>query len=111
MMDIDRYQDMAAITSKTDYWGLDSLVYFTLGLTGEAGEVADKIKKIYRDKQGVLSPEDREAIISEMGDVLWYIAMLADELDVDLSVVAHNNITKLRDRQVRGTLRGSGDDR
>ena len=85
------------------------IVYPALGLAGEAGEVADKVKKILRD--GVDSPEYREQIMLELGDVLWYTAVLAHDLGYNLETVARHNVEKLKARQQRGTLHGSGDDR
>lgn len=82
-----------------------------LGLTGEAGEAADKIKKIIRDKDGVASEEDRAEIVKELGDVLWYVASLARYLDAPLSDVAKGNIDKLESRLQRNKLHGSGDNR
>jgi len=85
------------------------ITYPALGLAGEAGEVADKVKKILRD--GVDSPEYREQIMLELGDVLWYTAVLAHDLGYNLETVARRNVEKLKARQQRGTLHGSGDDR
>lgn len=82
-----------------------------MGLTGEAGEVSDKFKKVIRDKNGVLSPEDREEIIKELGDTLWYIASIARYLDAPLSEVAEKNVEKLYSRLERGVLAGNGDNR
>ena len=82
-----------------------------LGLVGEAGETADKVKKIIRDKGGRASDEDREAIIKELGDVLWYVANVARYLNVSLSEVAEININKLSSRKKRGKLHGAGDER
>ena len=83
-----------------------ALEYLALGLTSEAGEVAGKIKKIIRDGKG-----DKEAIAYEIGDVLWYCAVLASELGVSLNTIMQKNLEKLHDRHSRGTLQGSGDDR
>ncbi len=82
-----------------------------MGLTGEAGEVADKFKKIIRDKDGVVSDGDREAIIKELGDTLWYVASIARYLDAPLSEVAEKNVEKLYSRLERGVLAGDGDNR
>jgi NTP pyrophosphatase (non-canonical NTP hydrolase) len=82
-----------------------------LGLANEAGEVAGKIKKIFRDKGGVISGSDRDALTSELGDVLWYLAQVASELDLSLDRIAEHNITKLADRHSRGKIQGDGDDR
>jgi NTP pyrophosphatase (non-canonical NTP hydrolase) len=89
----------------------NNYIYPTLGLAGEAGEVSEKIKKIIRDKKGIVNDEDRRAIEKELGDVLWYISQLSTELNIDLEEVAKRNIEKLESRLERGTLSGSGDDR
>lgn len=88
-----------------------NFVYPTLGLTDEAGEVAGKVKKIFRDDGGVLTEEKRQDISKELGDVLWYIAQLATELNLDLGDIAQANLDKLASRKERGTLHGSGDNR
>lgn len=82
-----------------------------LGLTGEAGETADKIKKILRDKNGVVSDEDRSSICKELGDTLWYLASIARYLDLPLSEVAEKNVEKLEDRYQRNKIHGAGDER
>lgn len=82
-----------------------------LGLSGEAGEVAEKFKKIIRDKNGVISEDDKQTIVAELGDVLWYIALIADYLDVSLEEVARANLDKLADRANRGAIQSSGDNR
>jgi NTP pyrophosphatase (non-canonical NTP hydrolase) len=86
-------------------------IYPTLGLTGEAGEVADKVKKVIRDRGGVFDADTREAIKLELGDVLWYVAQLASELGYDLNEVADANLQKLSSRAARGRIGGSGDQR
>jgi len=80
-----------------------------LGLAGESGEVAEKIKKMLRDD----IPEEavRESLVKELGDVLWYVANLAHDLSITLDEVAHANVSKLLDRSERGVLQGSGDNR
>jgi NTP pyrophosphatase (non-canonical NTP hydrolase) len=88
-----------------------NLLYPTLGLCGEAGEVAEKIKKMIRDDDGVLSDERRAALSKELGDVLWYLAQLATEAELDLEAIAEANIAKLESRRERNVLQGSGDDR
>ena len=85
-----------------------ALEYLTLGLVGEAGEVANKIKKVIRDKKIFRSEVE---IASEIGDVLWYCAMLADYLDTNLGKIMEDNIDKLQSRKSRGTLGGNGDRR
>jgi NTP pyrophosphatase (non-canonical NTP hydrolase) len=89
----------------------DALAYVALGLTGEAGEIANKVKKILRDKGGMITSEDRTDLSKELGDVLWYLARLADEIGYPLEAIAQNNVDKLRSRQERGVLSGSGDNR
>ncbi len=87
------------------------VIYPALGLVNEAGEVAGKIKKIFRDKEGVISEADKDALKAELGDVLWYIAQVATELDLSLDDIAEYNIAKLMDRLERGKIRGDGDNR
>ncbi len=103
-MNMQYYQKEAARTAI--YKAEHAVLYPALGLAGEAGEVADKVKKILRDDKF-----DRDAIAKEIGDVLWYIAALCRDLNVDMAEVAHQNLAKLRDRQERGKLQGSGDNR
>ena len=86
-------------------------IYPTLGLVGEAGEVADKVKKILRDNNGVFDKNSKDAIKFELGDVLWYISQLSSELGYQLEEVAHANLQKLNSRKKRGKIQGSGDDR
>jgi len=87
------------------------LSYPALGLAGEAGEVAEHAKKAIRDDAGTVTDESRTAMAKELGDVLWYVAQLASELDLDLDEIAEGNLEKLLSRQRRGVLSGSGDDR
>ena len=82
-----------------------------LGLSGESGEIMEKFKKILRDKNGKISEDDRDAIIKELGDVLWYVNSVAHLLDCSLEEVARRNNDKLFSRQSRGKIHGSGDDR
>ncbi len=100
----DAYQDFTDTTAI--YPPEKGLEYTALGLVSEAGEFAGKVKKMIRDKT-----YDTEAMIAELGDVLWYVARAAAELDVHLSDVAKDNIEKLKSRQDRGKLGGSGDSR
>ncbi|VVB51695.1 MazG nucleotide pyrophosphohydrolase domain protein [uncultured archaeon] len=86
-------------------------IYCALGLAGEAGEFADKIKKVMRDGNCDLTADQRKKLIDELGDVCWYVAQLATELGVQLHYVATRNIEKLASRQERGTLHGDGDNR
>ena len=106
----DLYQDAAEATAIYPDKG-DNLYYPALGLAGEAGEVCEKIKKIMRDQKGFVTQESAEEISKELGDVLWYIAALATEINISLSSIAEDNMNKLVDRQERGVLGGSGDNR
>ena len=87
------------------------LAYFGLKLAGESGEVSEKIGKLFRDHDGNIDEERRRDLLLELGDVLWYITGIAEELDASLTEVAAMNIAKLRDREARGVIRGSGDSR
>ena len=82
-----------------------------LGINGEAGEVAEKVKKIIRDKNGVISDEDKLELAKELGDVLWYLAVFAHDLGVPLDNIAEQNLAKLQSRKARGVLGGAGDNR
>src|ERR687896_311705 len=107
-MEFSEYQELSRRTATYPRAGED-MTYPALGLCGEAGEVAEKVKKTLRDDGGVLSDERREALSRELGDVLWYLSQLATEADLD--TIAEENLDKLLSRQERGVLRGSGDDR
>lgn len=109
-MTLDEYQ--AAAHATAIYPGKGSnILYPTLGLCGEAGEVAELVKKMIRDDGHLMTVERREKLILELGDVLWYVAALALELGMSLSSVASRNIDKLASRQANNTLKGSGSDR
>ena len=88
-----------------------NFIYPTLGLAGEAGEIAEKIKKVLRDKNGVIDEETRKEISKELGDVLWYLSQLATEVELSLEEIAALNISKLQSRKDRGQLHGTGDNR
>ena len=109
MKTFEEYQSRANATAI--YPKEHSIIYPSLGLTGEAGEVAVKVKKVLRDDNGELSDDKRTELIKEVGDVLWYIAALCRDLEVTMSEVASINIAKLESRKNRGTLQGSGDNR
>ena len=112
-MQIDDFETYQRESRKT--WGVipmdHPIVYPTLGLANEAGEVAGKIKKIFRDRGGVIGEEDRQALKYELGDVLWYLTQICTELNLTLEEVAAANLEKLFSRLERGQIRGDGDER
>lgn len=109
-MDFNFYQKKSRKTAIYPKRG-KNFVYPTLGLAGESGEVAEKIKKILRDHGGKINKEHKQEISKELGDVLWYVAQIASELKLDLSQVAENNLEKLFSRYKRNKIKGSGDNR
>lgn len=108
-MKFEEYQTQA---SQTAIYGDEyTIVYPALGLVNEAGEVVGKVKKVLRDNGGKFTPEQREMIGDEVGDVLWYMAALCTDLGIPMERIAQNNINKLNSRLARGVLQGSGDKR
>ena len=107
--DLDMYQKVALTTAI--YPREQAIIYPTLGLTGEAGEVANKVKKIIRDDGNKINESLVQEISAEIGDCLWYISVLADDIGCKLSDIANTNIEKLANRQKNGTIHGSGDTR
>jgi len=109
-MDFKTYQTLSRETAL--YPNKDhNFIYPTLGLAGESGEVAEKIKKVIRDENGIVSEQKKIEIEKELGDVLWYVAQIATELGLSLEEVAKKNIEKLFSRKERNVLMGSGDNR
>ncbi len=110
MKDFNTYQ-----TESRKTWGIipmnHPIVYPTMGLVNEAGEVTGKIKKIFRDQNGQITEEDKQSLKNELGDVLWYLTQICTELGLTLEEVAETNIAKLASRQERGKLGGDGDNR
>ncbi len=109
-MDLNQYQHKSRETALYPNQGKNP-IYPTLGLVGEAGEVADKVKKVLRDKDGVFDDEVKQAIKYELGDVLWYISQLSTEFGFKLEDVAVTNLEKLSSRAKRNMISGSGDNR
>lgn len=105
MQSFNEYQEF--VKSMKVYPEQHAIVYPTLGLVGEAGEVSEKVKKYLRGDREL----DREGLLKEMGDPLWYLASLADDLGYTLQDVVDANVAKLSSRKERGVLKGSGDDR
>lgn len=89
----------------------NNFIYPVLGLCGESGEIAEKIKKVIRDESGIVSEPKREEIKKELGDVLWYISQIATELGLSLDGIAKLNIENLQSRMERNKISGSGDNR
>lgn len=114
-MQLNDYQAEAALTAiypdSHDTSSILGLSYTVMGLAGEAGEIANKTKKILRDNDGVITGITQTQIASELGDVLWYVAMTANQLGYPLEVIATWNLNKLAGRADNGTLQGSGDNR
>lgn len=110
METFNQYQDFVIGMKRypTNY----SVIYPALGLAGEAGEVAEKVKKWVRDEGGeIMSLERKEAIALELGDPLWYIGALADDLGMTLQEIVDINVAKLSSRSARGVIHGDGDNR
>jgi len=113
-MTFDEYQKLSretAIYPRDDKNFNYPITYPALGLVSEAGEVAGKIKKIYRDNEGKFEDKHREEIKKELGDVLWYVAQLSSEMGLSMKDVALANLDKLRSRMERNQIKGSGDNR
>jgi len=108
-MQLDAYQQAARRTAIYD--DRHKVIYPALGLASEAGEVAGKVKKALRDHGGAFGPAQIEALKDELGDVLWYVAVLAADLGLSLEAIAEGNVAKLASRQERGALGGEGDRR
>lgn len=113
-MQFDDYQELTKATAVYPEVGTGSIVavnYTGLGASNEAGEIAGKIKKAWRDDNSIVTEKKKVELIAEIGDVLWYLSQLANELDVSLNYIASANLHKLLDRKERGVIGGSGDNR
>lgn len=111
-MDFDEYEKLATRTAT--FGGKQhehQLMYITLGIAGESGEIAEKIKKIVRNDNGIVSDENRESLKREIGDVLWYLSQLSRVLGFHFSEAAKANIDKLADRAARNVIKSTGDHR
>ena len=109
-MDFKTYQKKARLTAQYPDLG-SNYIYPTLGLVGESGEVAEKVKKVIRDKKGIFDDESKKGIKKELGDVLWYVSNLCNEFNFSLDEVALQNLEKLKRRAAEGKISGSGDNR
>ncbi len=111
-MDFDEYQKIATTTATFDGKQEEhKLMYVALGIAGESGEIAEKIKKLIRNNDGKLTDEYRDSLKNEIGDVLWYLSQLSRLLDLPFSEAARANVQKIQDRQARGVIKSSGDNR
>jgi NTP pyrophosphatase (non-canonical NTP hydrolase) len=111
-LDMDSLQGYQEFVRSTKAYSSEyNLVYPILGLANEAGEVAGKLKKIMRDEDGQLSQESFHALVAELGDVLWYVTAVADDLGITISDIFYENYKKLSSRKARGVIKGSGDNR
>lgn len=109
-MDLDEYQKQASAFDKTTNEDrVYSLMYLSMGLAGETGEVVEKMKKIIRNENAEVSDDARELFKKELGDVLWYLSQMAKAFNIPFNVVAQANLEKLADREARGVLKGEGD--
>lgn len=108
-MDLNDYQKKALETAI--YPESHKIIYPTLGLTGEAGECSDKVKKVLRDNAGIFSDEKKLELSKEIGDVLWYVATLSNDIGYTLEEIGQMNIDKLESRKIRNLISGSGDNR
>ena len=109
MLTFREYQERAKTTAVYPGRGEGNFVYPALGLAGESGEVCEKVKKAIRDDGGRLTEERKALLAKELGDVLWYAATMASELELDLGEVAAANLAKLAARKAAGTIHGDGD--
>jgi len=110
-MTFDEYQKRALTTVISSSDAFKDSLHWVLGINGEAGEVAEKVKKIIRDQDGVMTKADKQALGKEIGDVLWYLAVFAHDLGLSFDDIAQANLAKLKSRKARGALQGSGDNR
>lgn len=110
-MTFNEYQKLATTTSTIDPKSVTAPYYFALGLNGEAGEIAEKMKKIIRNHDNDMSQLDLEDFKKELGDVLWYVSMMTTQVGLSLEDVANTNLAKLADRKARDVIRSTGDNR
>ena len=113
-MTFDQYQQKALTTAYTNPKYVDTLMdktIWVMGISGEAGEVVEKWKKIVAYKKGKITKADKEELKKELGDVVWYIAVLADSLGLSFEEVMQLNVKKLADRKKRNVIKGAGDNR
>lgn len=110
-MQFNEYQNEATKYSVVRGEHLPKLMYLSLGVAGEAGELANRVKKLYRDNEGKVNPETREKLKLELGDMLWYISEISNLLEYDFEYIAKANLEKIEKRKQEGTIKGDGDSR
>ncbi len=110
-MNFNEYQKKALTTASTTGDEFKDIMHWALGVNGEAGEIAERLKKIIRDKKGKVSEADKQELGREIGDVLWYLSVLAHHLGLPFEEIAEANLSKLQSRKKRGVIGGSGDNR
>ena len=110
-MTFDEYQKQALTTAHSTYEPLMQQTIWAMGVAGEAGEVVEKWKKIVAYKEGVTTEADLADLAKELGDVVWYIAVMADSLGLSFDDIMQRNVKKLQDRKDRGVITGAGDNR
>jgi NTP pyrophosphatase (non-canonical NTP hydrolase) len=110
-MTFDEYQRQALKTAHNHPDSLMNQTVWAMGVAGEAGEVIEKWKKVVAYKNGIVSEEDKQELAKELGDVVWYIAVLAHSLGLTLGEVMEKNVQKLTSRKARGAIKGQGDNR
>ncbi len=112
-MTFDEYQKQALTTAYTSEKNKTQMAQtiWAMGIVGEAGEVIEKWKKIVAYKDGNISQEDLDELAKELGDVVWYIAVMADSLGLSFEDIMQRNVEKLKSRQARDKIKGAGDNR
>lgn len=110
-MTFDEYQKQALATAHNTHEPLMAKTIWAMGVAGEAGEVVEKWKKIVAYKEGKTTQEDLDELAKELGDVVWYIAVMADSLGYSFDDIMQRNVEKLKSRKVRGVITGKGDNR
>lgn len=110
-MTFDDYQAQALTTAHRNSDPIMDKTIWAMGVAGEAGEVIEKWKKIVAYRDGVVTQEDKNELAKELGDVIWYIAVLADSLGLSLDEIMQQNVAKLMDRKQRDVIKGAGDNR
>ena len=109
-MNFNEYQTKAIKTAIYPHAN-HNWAYPLIGLCGETGEIANKCKKLIRDDKGLITQDKRKEISDEIGDLLWYVAVLAKEFNLELEQIAYSNLAKIQSRQERNKIKGSGDTR